>query len=656
MFSGVGFLMCILPLAAAVVLALSGRKYFAAIAAAVSLGAADMWIHTPSEEMLSQLHESTYAECDILSVHETESARRITAIVRKTGIDSTGLHETAPLKVRVYVPSFLPVITPGDRVLFKCDFTPRSYIEHVPRQLNTAGILARQGIWAQATAKPENIIRVETSAAWRMKFVSLREHISSLILRSRLSGATKEFLVTTVIGNPEYLDREVRDSFASAGIAHVLALSGLHVGILAAFCSLLFLPLRLSSRLRRALPLCMIAVLWLFAAVTGMSPSVTRAVIMATVLIGAGLMQRRHSPWNSLCLAALLILAFDPGALLSVSFQLSFAAVAGILAFGNALNPVSRAHPQYHSLAGLLAMSAGAMLATALPSMWYFHRLPVWFLLANVLTVPLLTPLVGGGMLLVLLESAGVHCDTLCHILDAIYNGVQGIASACDSLPASHIDGIYLPLPVLLSGIAAVALLAAAIHLRKRAYAIMTSVCALGSVAVYAATPAANPNGVYIAPSTYHTDIIVSSATGLDIITTAPANEHSGIAASARIVYSDFMLERGIDTVGVATGDINTEYVHYNYPVLTAGKKTLYIATGKNIIAKSAVNADYVLVCRGYTGTISALSDKVRARSIILSGDLHPSRHNKYADECVSLGIEYISLKNQSAGNLLAAD
>ncbi len=88
MFSGVGFLMCILPLAAAVVLALSGRKYFAAIAAAVSLGAADMWIHTPSEEMLSQLHESTYAECDILSVHETESARRITAIVRKTGIDS----------------------------------------------------------------------------------------------------------------------------------------------------------------------------------------------------------------------------------------------------------------------------------------------------------------------------------------------------------------------------------------------------------------------------------------------------------------------------------------------------------------------------------------------------------------------------------------
>ena len=184
----------------------------------------------------------------------------------------------------------------------------------------------------------------------------------------------------------------------------------------------------------------------------------------------------------------------------------------------------------------------------------------------------------------------------------------------------------------------------------------MTSVCALGSVAVYAAPPAANPNGVYIAPSTYHTDIIVSSATGLDIITTAPANEHAGIAASARIVYSDFMLERGIDTVGVATGDINTEYVRYNYPVLTAGKKTLYIAAGKNIIAKSAVNADYVLVCRGYTGTISALSDKVRARSIILSGDLHPSRHNKYADECVSLGIEYISLKNQSAGNLLAAD
>jgi competence protein ComEC len=653
--AGLNIIICTLPLLAAIALALSGRRYLCAIAAAVTLGAADMWLNTPDSDTLSALQGTLYAECDIAAIHESETTRSLTVNLIQTGSDTSHLESCPPLKARIYIPSTLPPLSPGDRILLRCSFSSRPFIEYVPGQLNTTAVLARQGINAQAVAKPEDILRAHPSPALMMRFTALRQRISTLILRSGLEGHTKEFLVTTITGSSEYLDPDVRSGFAAAGIAHILALSGLHVGILMAFCSLLLMPMMLSGRLRRAMPLCMIALLWIFAATTGLSPSVTRAVIMATVLLSASMLQRRHSSWNSLCLAALLILIINPAALLSVSFQLSFAAVGGILAFGNTLNPVPRRHTRIYAFSSLLAMSTGAMLATALVSTFYFHRLPLWFLLANILSVPVLTPLVGGGMLLVLLESIGIHASWLCSLLDLLYRCLTGIADLCNRLPGTA-DGIIVHPLTLVTGSAAVVFIAIFLNNRKKVFAASAAICA-ATAAVFAVVAPEDPkHGVYISPSTYSTEIIVSTPQCLRIISTAPASEHPKLLSTAKILYSDFMLRRGIDSIAVNTGDISTGYVLYTAPLLSAGSKTLLIADSKKIHTRSNIKVDYLLICRGYTGTVADALQSVNAGQVILSADLHPARHKKYADECAAAGIAWLSLKNQAAGNLLSAD
>lgn len=124
-----------------------------------------MWLNTPDSDTLSALQGTLYAECDIAAIHESETTRSLTVNLIKTGSDTSHLKDSPALKARIYIPSSLPPLSPGDRILLRCTFSSRQFIEYVPGQLNTAAVLARQGIHAQAVAKPEDILRSHPSPA-----------------------------------------------------------------------------------------------------------------------------------------------------------------------------------------------------------------------------------------------------------------------------------------------------------------------------------------------------------------------------------------------------------------------------------------------------------------------------------------------------------
>ena len=178
-------------------------------------------------------------------------------------------------------------------------------------------------------------------------------------------------------------------------------------------------PLRL-CRMRSAASASAIILLWSYAAVTGLSASVTRATVMASVLLMASMLQRRHSPANALCLAAMLIMAFDPTALFTISFQLSFAAVAGILLFARLLNPTAPRRRIAHRLAGIVSVSLSAMLATGAISAYYFHTFPIYFLPANVAVAPLLPLLISGGATAITIEACGGDPVMLNSVVDLL--------------------------------------------------------------------------------------------------------------------------------------------------------------------------------------------------------------------------------------------
>ncbi|ALJ01508.1 hypothetical protein DC20_15880 [Rufibacter tibetensis] len=221
----------------------------------------------------------------------------------------------------------------------------------------------------------------------------------SLQVRKRLENAFKEQITShrevaianaLVLGVQDDLDAALRNAYARTGTMHVLAVSGLHVGLLYGVLLLFLKPLRRGSSGRLLVFLIILAVVWFYAFVTGLSASVLRSVCMFSLVELGNLLRRRSSILNTLALVAFGLLLYEPNYLLDVGFQLSFLAVAGIVL----LQPLFLAlwHPE-HKLVRffweLLAISIAAQLATFPLSLYYFHQFPVYFWVANLVAVPL---------------------------------------------------------------------------------------------------------------------------------------------------------------------------------------------------------------------------------------------------------------------------
>lgn len=258
-----------------------------------------------------------------------------------------------------------------------------------------APMLKARGVMYTGWIPTGSIVAKGHSGALRYRVSDLREHIETEIERSRLQKPTADFLNAILMGDKNGLDDSVRVTFANGGTAHMLALSGLHMGILAGLLMWLMLPFRAAGRYKwgyiAAIPL-----LWAYVVITGMSPSSVRACIMITVAFIAIIAERKNSIAAALTSACLLILLFSPSTLFDAGFQLSVVCVAALIAFASRLNPMEhRSHPRlYRICEALLATMTATAASWALIS-YYFCQIPLMFLPANLLLLPLLPAYLG---------------------------------------------------------------------------------------------------------------------------------------------------------------------------------------------------------------------------------------------------------------------
>lgn len=242
-------------------------------------------------------------------------------------------------------------------------------------------------------------VRVGRSSAWSVASLvgKVGQWYSGRLDAMGVSHTNAAFLRALMLGDRSQLPRRVSESFSACGTSHVLAVSGLHVGVLAWVVSS---ALSLFAG-RRAAAAVTIVVLWLYSLLVGMSPSVVRASIMFS-FIEVGKWQGRPLPaFHSLSAALAAILLFDPLSVRSIGLWLSFAAVGGLLA---AMPAVNRAVNEFvngrirHKLLAraaksvvlALSVSIVAQFATAPIIAYSFHSLPTWFWLNNLIVVPLI--------------------------------------------------------------------------------------------------------------------------------------------------------------------------------------------------------------------------------------------------------------------------
>ena len=268
-----------------------------------------------------------------------------------------------------------------------------------------------------------------------------------------LSGDELATVGALTLGYKEGLDKELRHHFQASGAAHVLAVSGLHTGIIyALLVGILTLggryrPLYENKWGRRANSLIIIVFMWAYAWLTGMTPSVVRAVLMVTLFEFGRMVYRQSFSLNTIAAAAVLILLVKPSDLWSVSFQLSFAATAAIVVMADALGTTVK----YQSLKetflgkilnwvlGIIVVSLAAQLGTLGITIYYFHQVSTYFLLTNLIVLPLASLLVPCGLLTIALggSSVGLWAGQMTHGLAWLMNhSVEWI----ESLPGSTVQ------------------------------------------------------------------------------------------------------------------------------------------------------------------------------------------------------------------------
>ncbi|MBO7067896.1 MAG: ComEC/Rec2 family competence protein [Bacteroidaceae bacterium] len=238
-----------------------------------------------------------------------------------------------------------------------------------------------------------------------------------------------------LLGNKTELDKETRRSYAQAGVSHLLALSGMHLGIIYGLLYIFFVRrIRFSEWKWFWLPPILLTI-WGYAFVAGMPISLVRATIMFSFATIATLAQNDTPPLHILALSALAILLFSPSALFGIGFQLSFLAVFFIIAL---YQPLKRALGLQNIIAEMLLLSVVAQLGTAPLSIFYFHTLPLAGALVSTILIPLTTVIIYLGLMVLL---APVGCLTW--LLNTAITLQNGIVKTAAGIPYATITDLY---------------------------------------------------------------------------------------------------------------------------------------------------------------------------------------------------------------------
>ena len=314
--------------------------------------------------------------------------------------------EPGPLSGRVWVNlrGFRLAAGAGDRIWLHTRLR-RPQPARNPGAFDFRRFLELKGVHASASAyRFEQLRRVEElpAAWWRERLVLPLRRLMRGALEANLSGPPAGLVRGMLLGEKHRIPAEVADRFRHTGLAHALVISGLHVGLVALFFYTLF---RVARAPPRAACLATALVLLLYALVTDLQAPVVRASIMAGVVLVGRAIDRRGEVYNSLGLAAILILCLWPASLLTLSFQLSFGATLAIVALhGPLMSLWPRAWRDEDRALGKwvlspLCVTAAAQLGTGPLIAWHFQQFAPVSLAANLVVVPLLGAAVSLGLL-----------------------------------------------------------------------------------------------------------------------------------------------------------------------------------------------------------------------------------------------------------------
>ncbi len=493
----------------------------------------------------------------------------------------------------------------------------------------------------------------ETCLTFRQAALGYRERIVDLYRGLGLEGDELAVLSALTVGDKEELSDDIVETYSVAGASHVLALSGLHIGFI--YALLLFVCKPLWKRWRRLKPvllLLILAFLWGFAFLTGLSSSVVRSVIMFSLLAAASLQAEKPLTMNTMAAAAFLMLLYNPVWLFDVGFQLSFAAVAAILVFQPRMYSLRKVESRWLRYGwGLVTVSVAAQIGTAPLVIFYFSRFSTHFLLTNLWVIPLASLVLYSAVLLLALTPFPVLQQVFSPITEELLHiqnkGLQWI----EHLPLSSLDGIWTDVWEVLLCYLLLGMMAYAMTRRT-----FRNVC----ISLFVLLLAVSYHSVSVMLNAPQKSIVFYNVRGCPAVHCMTEGSKSWLACADSVPevsrlnrsLSPHWNRLRLQDPQVVTGDYSTGGLSVRNQMLCyAGKRIclLHDARWKNKTAVHPLSVDYLYISKGYEDGIRELSSLFSIRTVVLDASLPAYYQEKIISECISLGITYLPLAEKGS-------
>lgn len=535
-------------------------------------------------------------------------------------------------------------ITEGDIIAFQSRL---NYIRNLgnPEEFDYHLYMSRQG-YLHTQTLTENYYKIvghKDNLSSTAKH--LRRTLVNLVLNSTLNPFTKDLINTAILGDASFIDSETRTQFSKDGIAHILAISGLHMSIILTIITLILRPIDYLRVRNLRIILSIIALLG-FLYITGASPSAIRSSIMSIFVMIAILTHRENSSLNALCASAIIILTFSPNAIHDVGFQLSFIAVLMILLLYSKLNTVSPKREFAYYITSSIVCVVLANIGCTVVSAYYFHTIPLLSVLSNLIIIPVLPFFIGIGIIHIIFLFLGVNLIELEWILNIISSYIKTIAELSTNIPLSHIDFVSItPATIFLYFLLLTSLIL--FLSRKRFPYIIASLLIISAIVVSSTFDRFHtPHTGFVILNNYKSTPILYFNNGKgciwcdDDIINIPDFKRQNINMLSKYQITDLQL----------LSDTSTNNIFPPFAII-CGKRiaTINATQWRYYTAETPVNIDLLVITKRYYGNITDLLDTFTPSKIVFSGGIYPDRLSRLTEECANLSIPYHSLSDNGA-------
>ncbi|QDO93611.1 ComEC/Rec2 family competence protein [Formosa sediminum] len=490
-----------------------------------------------------------------------------------------------------------------------------------PAQFNYKVYLERQYIYQQITTSKSRILELK---ATKHSVFGLAYKLNKYIYKQLKSYpfGTDEFAIINalLLGQRQDISESLYTNYTKAGVIHILAVSGLHVGILLLLLNFVCRPLERLPYGKPIKTICIIILMWSFAFLTGLSPSVSRATLMFTLLTISINANRPANTFNTVAISAFLLLLFKPLLIFDVGFQLSYLAVLSIITIQPKLNSLwFPKHKLIRIAWNTLTVTTAAQVGVLPLSIYYFHQFPGLFFLSNLLIVPFLGYILGLGILIIALAML----QLLPHILVTLFNKTISLMNAIVNWIAGQDQFLFSALSIELSTLICIYfIMLCLIYLYTNPKFKSVTLVLLSCILL-------QTNLIYSAWSRSNEEWIIFHKNRKSIITRLTKYDLKIHHTDSSDLSKSYPIKAYINSKGIQTYS-NTLLK----PVYTIENKKLLIIDSLAVYKVSSFKPNYILLTNSPKINLNRVIDSIQPNVVIADGSNYTSYIKRWKTTC----------------------